>query len=57
MAKKKRYITFFKVTYKHCLPSISEYGMMCTRSWWQCFKIGCRHIRNGYATFFIIEKA
>lgn len=56
MAKRKRYITFFKITYRHLIPTVDEYGMMCTRTWWQCFKIGLRHIKEGSASFFIIEK-
>lgn len=56
MKRTKRYITFYKISYKHMIPYIKEYGMMCTRSWWQCFKLGIRHIRQGKASFFIIEK-
>lgn len=54
--KTKRYITFYKISYKRMVPHVKEYGFMCTRSWWECFKIGLRHIRKSQATFFIIEK-
>ena len=54
--RKKRYITFYKISYRHLVPTLDEYGMMCTRSWWQCFKIGLRHMKQGSATFFTIEK-
>ena len=38
------------------IPYLHEYGMMCTRTWWSCFKLGFKHVRQGKATFFIIEK-
>lgn len=56
MERQKRYITFYKIKYAHLVPYIKEYGMMCTRSWWKCIKLGLRHIRQGKATFFVIEK-
>ena len=56
MTKQKRYITFYKLKYRYMIPYVREYGMMCTRSWWKCFKMGLRHIRKGRATFFVIEK-
>ena len=56
MKKQKRYISFYKLYYRHGIPYIYEYGMMCTRSWWQCFKMGAKHLRKGKATFFTIEK-
>lgn len=56
MKQKKRYISFYKVHYNHLVPHIEEYGLMCTRSWWKCFKLGLRHIRQGKATLFMIEK-
>lgn len=56
MKKQKRYISFYKLYYHHGIPYVYEYGMMCTRSWWQCLKIGAKHLRKGKATFFTIEK-
>lgn len=56
MARRKRYITLYKIKYNHLIPYINEYGLMCTRSWWQCFKLGMRHIKQGKASFFTIEK-
>lgn len=56
MKRQKRYITFYKITFTHSIPHIKEYGMMCSRSWRQCFKLGIRHIRQGKASLFIIEK-
>lgn len=56
MKIKKRYIAFYKIKYNKFIPYLDEYGMMCTRTWWGCFKFGLRHIRQGKATFFIIEK-
>lgn len=56
MKVQKRYITFYKLHYNCLVPCVSEYGMMCHRSWWGCLKLGWRHIRRGKATFFTIEK-
>lgn len=56
MGKPKRYITFYKIKYIHSIPSIEKYGLMCSRNWKQCFKLGLRHIRQGKATFFTIKK-
>lgn len=52
MKKGKRYITFYKISPKHTKKT---YGMMCTRTWWQCFKLGIKHIRQGRAIFFKIR--
>lgn len=57
MKRKKRYINFYKFHYNNLMPYVEEYGFMCTRTYWECLKIGFRHIRKGKATFFIIEKA
>lgn len=57
MKIQKKYITFYKLHYSHLVPYVHEYGMMCTRTWWQCFKLGWRHIKQGKANFFVIEKA
>lgn len=57
MKRDKRYITFYKIQYKHFMPYIYEYGFMCTRTWWECFKLGLRHIKQGKANFFTVEKA
>lgn len=51
MTKVKRYITFYKFQL-HPTPHIKTYGLMCTRTRWQCFKLGLKHIRQGKATFF-----
>ena len=56
MKRQKRYITFYKIKYSHLVPYFKEYGLMCTRSYWECFKLGLRHIKQGTATFFTIEK-
>lgn len=56
MRKQKRYITFYKLDKSHRFPCISTYGMMCTRNWWDCFKMGMKHIRKGKAYFFTIKK-
>lgn len=56
MKRQKRYISFYKLKYRHCIPYISTYGLMCTRNYIQCLKLGLKHIRKGNATFFIIEK-
>nr|DAT77948.1 MAG TPA: hypothetical protein [Caudoviricetes sp.] len=56
MPRTKRYITFYKLHYISFLPYVHEYGMMCTRSWFQCLKLGFRHILQHKATFFTIEK-
>ena len=56
MKARKRYIVFYKIRYNRFIPYLHEYGMMCTRTWWSCFKLGFKHVRQGKATFFIIEK-
>ena len=55
MKVRKRYIAFYKIKYNHCIPYLDEYGMMCTRTWWSCFKMGLKYIKQGKATFFMIE--
>lgn len=55
MKARKRYIAFYKLKCRYGIPHVDEYGFMCTRTWWQCFKLGLRHIRKGNATFFMIE--
>lgn len=57
MKKKQRYIAFYNITWKDNHLYGEKYGLMCTRSWWQCFKIGLRHIKNKKAFFFMIGKA
>lgn len=54
MKTKKRYIAFYKLKCYYGMPHLDKYGLMCTRTWWQCFKLGIRHIRQGKATFFVI---
>lgn len=54
MKTRKRLITFYKIEHDKFIPHLEKYGMMCTRTWWSCFKLGLRHIRQGKATFFII---
>lgn len=54
--KQKRYITFYRLYWINGVPYAHEYGLMCTRSWWKCFKLGFRHIRQRKAHFFTIEK-
>lgn len=54
--ERRWYITFYKLHYISFLPYVHEYGMMCTRSWFQCLKLGFRHILQHKATFFTIEK-
>lgn len=54
--RQKRYVTFYKIGFHHLSPTLSIYGMMCSRSWRKCLKLGIRHIRQGKATFFTIEK-
>ncbi len=56
MKRQKRYISFYKIHYDHFIPYLHEYGLMCTRTWWECIKLGFRHIKQGKATFFILEK-
>ena len=56
MKRQRRYIMFYKLHWIHLMPYVSEYGLMCSRSWWQCFKLGMRHMAKGKASFFIIEK-
>lgn len=56
MKREKRYITFCRIRYKNLVPYLQEYGMMCTRTYWECFKLGLRHIKNGTAIFFTIKK-
>lgn len=56
MIRQKRYITFYTLHKRHILPSIYQYGLICTRSWRKCFKLGLRHIVKGQAFFFTIEK-
>lgn len=56
MARQKRYITFYVFNNRHILPSIHQYGFMCTRSWLKCLKLGIRHICKDQAFFFTIEK-
>lgn len=55
--KQKRYITFYKLYWLDRRLYAHEYGLMCTRSWWQCFKLGLRHIRYRKAHLFTIEKS
>lgn len=57
MTRRKRYITFYRIKTKYCIPYPDTYGMCCTRTWWQCFKIGLRHLQQGSALFFTVEKA
>lgn len=56
MVRQKRYITFYTLHKKHIFPSVYQYGLMYTRSWWKCMKFGLRHIVEGQAIFFTIEK-
>lgn len=56
MMRQKRYITFYTLHKRHILPSVYQYGLMCTRSWWKCLKFGLRHVVEGQAIFFTIEK-
>lgn len=56
MVRQKRYITFYTLHKRHIIPSIYQYGLMCTRSWGKCLKLGLRHIVHGQALFFTIEK-
>jgi hypothetical protein len=56
MVRQKRYITFYTLHKKHIFPSVYQYGLMCTRSWWKCMKFGLKHIVEGQAIFFTIEK-
>lgn len=56
MVRQKRYITFYTFHKRHIIPSIYQYGLMCTRSWWKCLKFELRHIIEGQAFFFTIEK-
>lgn len=56
MIRQKRYITFYTLHKRHILPFIYQYGLICTRSWRKCFKLGLRHIVKGQAFFFTIEK-
>lgn len=57
MKRQKRYMTFYQLKAKRSMPYISTYGLMCTRSWWKCFKLGMKHIAKGKAYFFTIQKA
>lgn len=56
MARQKRYITFYVLNNRHILPSVHQYGFMCTGNWLKCLKPGIRHICKGQAFFFTIEK-
>lgn len=56
MNRQKRYIKFYKIDYKHNHLQLGSYGLMCTRSWWKCFKLGIKHIKQGSCYFFIIQK-
>lgn len=56
MVRQKRYITFYTLHKRHIITSIYQYGLMCTRSWWKCLKFGLRHVIEGQAIFFTIEK-
>ena len=46
---------FFGLDPIHLYP-YEKYTMMCTRSWWECFKLGMRHVWKGNAIFFTISK-
>lgn len=56
MVRQKRYITFYTLHKRHIIPSVYQYGLMCTGSWWKCLKFGLRHIVEDQAFFFTIEK-
>lgn len=56
MVRQKRYIIFYTLHKKHIFPSVYQYGLMCTRSWWKCLKFRLKHIIEGQAFFFTIEK-
>ena len=56
MKRQRRYITFYKIEFKYMIPYVKSYGLMCTRSYWKCMKMGIRHIRQGKASLFFIEK-
>ena len=57
MKRKQRYITFYGIGRKNNHLCLEKYGLMCTRGWFECFKIGFRHIKNKKAFFFMIGKA
>lgn len=53
---KKRLMIFYTIGCKYKVLYPKKYAMVCTRSWWGCFKLGMRHIRKGRAFFFTIRK-
>ena len=57
MKKLQRFITFYNVERKGNHLYIKRYGLMCTRGWWKCFKMGMRHIKNSQAILFTIGKS
>ena len=54
-ARTKRYIAFYKLRLFQT-PHIETYGLMCTRTRIQCFKLGLKHLKLGKATFFYFSK-
>lgn len=55
--RQRHYITFYRLRWRYAIPFFEDYGLMCTRSWWGCFKFGLKHICQRSALFFRIENA